>query len=113
MSVLDQSLRSARSVLVAPPPGEARAAGQGMPPPHGSAKRVAAVVGRGVPSMRLGHACRRCQRCRGVPPPAHSLSARFKATGRPTSPIVAASVPHQHLFASSDGLSDVLIPLRV
>ena len=41
-----------------------------------------------------GDAGRRRQRCRGVPPPAHSLSAHLQATGRSTSHSVAASMRH-------------------
>ena len=45
---------------------------------------AAAAVGRGVPSMQPppGDARRRHQRCRGVPPQAHSLAARFQTTAR-------------------------------
>ena len=60
-------LRGAWSAVDAP--------GKGVPPPPGDARL-------------------RRQRCRGMPPPEHSLSARFQATGLPTSPSVAASMKH-------------------
>ena len=50
-------------------------------------------TGQGVPPPP-GDAWLRRQRCRGVPPPQHSLSARFQASGRPTSPSVAASTKY-------------------
>ena len=86
----------ARSVLVAPPPCEACASRQGMPPPSGvacsyrrGARSAVHAPGQGVPPP-LGDSRRRRQRCRGVPQPAHS----FCLSGRPTSPSVAASLIH-------------------
>ena len=97
-------------VLVAPPPCEACASGQRVPPPPGVAcrarrgivtnrvRRAAAAAVKSLPMPPWGEACHPCtrqgvppppgdarrrhQRCRGVPPPAHSLSARFQATAR-------------------------------
>ena len=97
-------------------------AGQCMPPPPGVAcrakhgiagnrvKRGAAAAVRSVPlppwaeaynpcararrATSPGNAMRRRQRCRGVPPLAHILSAHFPATGRPTRPSSAASMKH-------------------
>ena len=95
---------------MAPPPCEACASGQRVPPPPGVAcrarrgivtnrvRRAAAAAVKSLPMPPWGEACHPCtrqgvppppgdarrrhQRCSGVPPPAHSLSARFQATAR-------------------------------
>ena len=62
-----------------------------MPPAAAAAAVKSVPVPAWAESMLLppGDARRRHQRCRGVPPPAHSLAARFQASnGRPISPSV-------------------------
>ena len=117
MHVGSLSLSSTCSVLMAPVPYEACAAGQGVLPPPGQAcwarrgipanrsRCTAEAAVRSVPLPPCGEAChpslgqgvppppgeskRRRRRFYGVPPHAQSLSTRFQATVWSTSPSVA------------------------
>ena len=59
------------------------------------ARRAIYAPGQGVPPPP-GDSRRHRHRCRGVPPPAHRLSAHFQATARPTSAAVACRHPVRH-----------------
>ena len=89
MHIGSSSLRSARSVLGAPPPCEACAARQGVPlPAWGEARHSCTRARRAATTGRLE-----------APPPTLPWRAAARAqfvrsTGRPTRPSVAASMKH-------------------
>ena len=79
------------NLLGLPPPCEACAARQGVPPPPGvacryrrGARRAIHAPGQGMPPPP-GDSRRRRQRCRGVPPQEHSLSTQLVARQGPVS----------------------------